>query len=160
MVPRGRGLCMLKGNWLIVLVFMLLSAAVSAADKKDDHHHDESGPNGGELQDVGDKGGHHVEVKHDHRNGKTNFWVIGKNAKTAVALPTNEPPKINLKTKEGNKKIEMKPVNEKDGKATQWEAADEGLKQDPLDGRIQFKLEDGKTYNVKLDPHFGKEHKH
>jgi hypothetical protein len=151
---------MLKLSWLAVAILMLSGAALYAEDKKEEHHHDEAGPNGGELQDVGDTGGHHVEVKHDHTNGKTNFWVIAKDAKTAVALSTKEAPKINLKTKDGNKKIDMKPVNEKDGKATQWEAADEGFKQDPIDGRIQFKLEDGKTYNVKLDPHFGKEHKH
>jgi hypothetical protein len=150
---------MRRSNWVGIAVLLLVSILVNAEEKKADHHHDEAGPNGGELQDVGDKLGHHAEVKHDHKNGKTNFWIIGPDAKTAVPLATKEPPKVNLKSKDGNKQLEMKPVNEKDGAATQWEAADEGFKQDPIDGRIQFRLPDGKKYNVKLDPHFGKEHK-
>jgi len=150
---------MCKIKWGGVAAMLVLSMALKAEEKKADHHHDEAGPNGGELQDVGDKDGHHVEVKHDHTNGKTAFWVIAKDAKTAVALLLKEPPKVNLKAKDGNKQIEMKPVNEKDGKATHWTAAADGFKQDPLDGRIQFTLPDGKKYNVKLDPHFGIEHK-
>jgi len=152
---------MLKLSWLAVAALML-SGAVYAEEKKEPHAHDHdaAGPNGGTLLEVGDAGDHHVEIKLDHATGKASFWLLGKDTKTAVALATKEAPKVNLKSKDGNKKIEMKPVNEKDGKASQWEATDDGFKDDHADGRIQFKLEDGKTYNVKLDPHGGKDHKH
>jgi hypothetical protein len=138
-------------RYVYVAAFVLsVSCGIRAADDHG-HEHAKPGPNGGELQEAGDKDGHQIEAKHDHKNGKTTIWILAKDLKTAVAI--KDAPKINLKAKDGNKQIEMKAVNEKDGAASQWEASDEGFKQDPLDGRISIKLADGNKYSVKLDAH-------
>ena len=141
---------------LCLMAAVMLAGRAYSEDKK--HEHDEKpGPNGGEIQEVGNKEDTHVELKHDHKNGKTTLWILAADVKTPVLI--KDAPKVNLKSKDGNKQIEMKPVNAKDGAASQWEASDEGFKQDPLDGRIAIKLADGKQYNVKLDAHHGHDHK-
>lgn len=145
-----RNNCLALALWAMASV--MLAGRAFGGEKKEEHkHEDKPGPNGGEIQEIGDKNDTHAELKHDHTNGKTTLWIVGSDLKTLVAI--KDAPKINLKAKDGNKQIEMKPVNVKDGAASQWEASDENFKQDPLDGRISIKLPDGKKYNVKLDAH-------
>ena len=151
---------MVRKHWfalaLLAMATLTLSGSAYSEEKKEHKHEDKPGPNGGEVAEVGDKDDTHAELKHDHKNGKMVLWILASDQKTLIAI--QESPKINLKAKDGNKQIEMKPVNLKDGAASQWEASDEGFKQDPLDGRISIKLNDGKKYNINLDAHHG--HKH
>lgn len=144
----------LKVTLVLVAAMLLAGRAYSEVHEE---HDEKPGPNGGEVQEIGNKDDTHVELIHDHKNGKTTLWLLANDVKTPVAI--KEAPKINLKAKDGNRQIEMKPVNAKDGVASQWEASDEGFKQDPLDGRIAIKFADGKQYNVKLDAHHGHDHK-
>jgi len=111
-----------------------------AADK-DEHEH---GPNGGDLAEVGDKEHHHVEIKHDEKTGTLSLWVIAKDGKTVVGI--KDAPKLNLKSKSGNKQIEMKAAGN-----NKWEATDDILKEEP-DGRVQLVIGE-KKYNVKLEHH-------
>lgn len=135
--------------------------ASGAGDHTDGHGHGHEeakpGPHGGEIQEIGDKEDTHAELVHDHAAGKTTLYLLGKDMKTPVAI--KDAPKINLKAKTGNRQVEMKPVDAKDGTSSQFEAMDEGFKADPLDGRIAIML-GGKQYNVKLDAHFGHDHGH
>lgn len=134
----------------VVALFPILRAGEGHA-----HGDEAAGPNGGEIQKVGDKADSHVEVKHDHTGGKTTLTILAKDLKTPVAV--KDAPVINIRTKDGNKQIKMTPVNPVDGAASQWEAADDAFKTDPLDGRIVITLE-GEKFQVKLDPHFGLDH--
>lgn len=119
----------------------VFGARADDKDKKHEHHH---GPNDGEIAEVGDDADTHLEIVHDQKAGKLTVYVLGKDMKTAVNL--SEAPKLNLKSKKGNKQLEMT------GKDSKWEATDDLLKEE-ADGRIQVKLADGKKYNVKLEHH-------
>ncbi|MCZ7648061.1 MAG: hypothetical protein M5U26_22845 [Planctomycetota bacterium] len=99
----------------------------------------------------GDPGDTHAELVHDHAGGKLTLYLLAKDMKSPVAI--KEAPKLNLKAKDGNKQLEMKAVEPKDEKASQFVAEDESLKADPLAGRISITLDDGKKYNVKLEDH-------
>ncbi|MDL5055715.1 hypothetical protein QQ056_19485 [Oscillatoria laete-virens NRMC-F 0139] len=139
----------------IASVFFLGLSSLLAGEKK--HDHDEKpGPNGGEVQEIGDGDDHHVEIKHDKASGKATIWILAKDVKTPVAI--KEAPKVNLKSKAGNKQLEMVAVKPADAGSAQWEATDDGFKTDHLDGRLQIKLPDGKKYNVNLDAHHGHDH--
>ena len=132
----------------ISLVAMALSVLAfsgrSILSEERKHDHGAAGPHGGEVQALGDKDDTHVELVHDHANGKVTLFLLGKDQKTPVFI--QQAPKINLKAKEGNRQVGMT--------AAQFEASDAGFKADPLDGRIAITLTDGKQYNVKLDAHF------
>ncbi len=122
------------------------------------HGHEEKGSHGGEIQELGDKDDTHAELVHDQAAGKLTLYLLGKDGKTPVAI--KDAPKINLKAKAGNRQVPMKAVNPAaDGSASQFEAADEGFKADPLDGRIAITL-GGKPYHIQLDAHFGHDHGH
>lgn len=124
------------------LLAALLTAALPllSLHAADDHEH---GPNGGDLAEVGDKEHNHVEIKHDEKTGTLKLWVIAKDGKTVVAI--KDAPKLNLKSKAGNKQIEMKAAG------NGWEATDDILKEEP-DGRVQIVIGD-KKHNVKLEHH-------
>lgn len=148
-----------KTFWALAVsgVFIFSGQAVLAGGGHDhdghDHGEEQKGPHGGEIQEVGDKEDTHAEIVHDSGAGKVILYLLGKDQKAPAAI--KDTPKINLKTKDGNKQIEMKAVGAKDGKTSQFEAVDEVLKADPLDGRIAITLGDGKRYNVKLNAHHG-----
>lgn len=147
----------------ILLAGVLLCARAAVAGGGHDHghggHHDDKpGPHGGEMQELGDPEGTHVELIHDHAAGKTTLHLVAKDEKSPVAI--KDAPRINLRAKSGNKQIAMKAVEpDGDGAASHFEAADDAFKADPLDGRIAI-LKGGKQYNVKLDAHFGHGHGH
>jgi len=114
----------------------------------EDHMHEEAkGPHGGEILEIGDKEDHHLELLHDEKLGKVTLYLLAKDMKTAVAI--KDAPKLNLKGKNGNKQIDTKAVEAKEGSASQFEATDEALKEEP-DGRIAITLADGKKHNVNL----------
>lgn len=119
------------------------------------HDHDAAGPNGGEVQELGDKDDTHVELVHDHPNGKVTLYLLAKDRKTPVAIKTA--PLINVVGKAGNKQVAMTPSNPVDGAAFRWEASDEAFKADPIKGRISIEL-NGKKHQVKLDAHEGHGH--
>lgn len=121
----------------------VFGARADDKDKKHDHDH-HHGPHDGEIAEVGDDADTHLEIVHDEKAGKLTVYVLGKDMKTPVNLA--EAPKLNLKSKKGNKQLEMT------GKDSKWEATDDLLKEEP-DGRVQVKLADGKKYNVKLEHH-------
>ncbi|MFH2001583.1 MAG: hypothetical protein ABIK28_18005, partial [Planctomycetota bacterium] len=70
------------------------------------HAHME-GAHGGTLLEVGDHVAH-LELIHDHENGKYVLHVTGEDMKTP--LNADNPPLINLKTADGPKQIESRPI--------------------------------------------------
>jgi hypothetical protein len=106
------------------------------------HEHGGKGPHGGSIVEIGDKDDHHVEIVHDEKAGKLTAYFLLADQKTAFSV--KDAPKLNLKTKDGNKQLEMK------GADSKWEAADDVLKAEP-NGRISLTLPDGKKYNVKIE---------
>ncbi len=131
----------------VALTVLAFSGRSLLSEEHKGHEHGAAGPHGGEVQELGDKDGTHVELVHDHTNGKTTLYLLGKDQKTPVFI--QQAPRINLKAKDGNRQVEMR--------ASQFEASDEGFKTDPIDGRISIEL-DGKKYNVKLDAHHHDDH--
>ena len=130
-------------RFLAAATVILLGGIFSIqAEEKLAHAHAGKGPNGGEIVEIGDKDDHHVEIVHDDKGGKLTAYFLLADQKTPFAV--NEAPKLNLKTKDGNKQLEMK------GKDSKWEATDDVLKEEPS-GRISVTLPDGKKYNVKLE---------
>ena len=123
-------------------------------DKKlaEEHKHEEhKAPHGGPLLEVGEEEAH-LELVHDEKAGKLTLYLLGKDAKTPVAI--KDAPKVNLKTDKGPKQIETKAVEAKDGLASCFEATDDALKADPLNGRIALTLGE-KKYNVELKHEHG-----
>lgn len=142
---------MVRGNERLMLscaVVALFAGGRLLAEEKHEHKHGEKGPRGGELLEVGDKEDTHAELVHDEKAGKLTLYLLAKDLKTAVAI--KDAPKLNLKAKDGNKQMDLKAVDAKDGAASKFEATDDALKADPLDGRIAVTLADGKKYNVNL----------
>jgi len=113
----------------------------------EEHKHEAKGPHGGEILEVGDKDDHHLEMIHDDKAGKLTLYLLAKDMKTAVAI--KDAPKLNLKGKDGNKQLDTKAVEAKEGAASQFEVTDEALKAEP-EGRIAITLADGKKHNVNL----------
>lgn len=147
---------MLLSKVAIALIGMIGVASIVAEDHDHGHGKESKGPHGGAIHELGDADDTHVEVIHDKEAGSIAIHLLGKDLKTPTAI--KESPKINLRAKDGNKQIEMKPMAAADGKASHFEAANEALKGEPLTGRISITLDDGKKYNVKLDVH-GHDHK-
>jgi len=119
------------------------SEDTAAADTENAHGHSHlEGPHGGTLLDVGDHAAH-LEVIHDHENGKFVLHVFGEDMKTP--LNADAAPLINIKTADGPKQIESRAV---EGAST-FEAEDPGLKGDALEGQIVLAA-NGKRYYVPL----------
>jgi hypothetical protein len=125
----------------VVIVLALCFGSAIAADKD----HDEP-KHGGVVLEVGEEVAH-LELVHDAKAGKVTLYITGPDAKTDLAL--KDAPKINLKTKDGNKQIETKAISPKDGASAHFEAIDDVLKADPLKGRIALVI-NGKKFNVEL----------
>lgn len=141
----------LRSKVAITLIAMIAIANLVAEDHDHDHGKETKGPHGGPIHELRDAGDTHVEVIHDKEAGSVAIHLLGKDMKTPAVI--KESPKINLRAKDGNKQIEMKPVAPADGKASHFEATNEALKGEPLTGRISITLDDGKKYNVKLESH-------
>src|SRR4051812_42090245 len=93
---------------LALITAVCLSRTSFAEDKKEEHKHDDhKAPHGGALLEVGEEVAH-VELVHDEKAGKVTLYILGKDAKTAVAL--KEAPKINVKGKDGKKQLETKAI--------------------------------------------------
>ncbi len=128
----------------VALGLVLTFAACAWAE---DHGHDHpKAPHGGVLLEVG-KEEAHLEVVHDEKAGKVTLYVLGKDAKTPVAIAAA--PKLNLKLEAGPKQFETKAVEPKDGAASQFEATDDALKVHGLTGRVALTIGE-KKYNVEL----------
>ncbi len=144
-------------------VLVILALATTGTRGEEGHDNDEEekkGPHGGHVVEIGDPDDTHAELLRDPEKGTLTLHLLGKDRKTAVAI--KDAPKINLKLKDDKKQIEMKPVEAKEEKASQFTAEDETLKGEHIDGRIAIQLADGKKYNVPLDPKHGDhgDHKH
>lgn len=135
-------------NGSLMLACVALALIAGRLCSEEHKHEHAKAPHGGEWIEVGDKDDTHAELVHDEKAGKLTLYFFAKDQKTPVAI--KDAPKINLKAKDGNKQMDMKAVDAKDGAAFQYEATDEALKADPLDGRIAITLADGKKYNVNL----------
>ena len=140
----------MKLSLMAVALAALAFSGRSLLSEEHEGHGAAGGPNCGEVQEVGDKDDIHVELVHDHANGKVTLYLLAKDKKTPVSI--RQAPKVNLKAKDGNRQVVMKPVDPVEGAASRWDASDEGFKADPLDGRISIAL-GGKKYQVKLDAH-------
>ena len=138
----------------IVACMALLTFVAFNACAEDHKHDDHKAPHGGTLLEVGEHAAH-LEVVRDEKAGKITLYLLDKEAKNAVSI--KDAPKINLKTDAGNKQIDTKPVDAKDGAASAFEATDEALKPHVLKGRIALTL-DGKKYNVELKDDHGHDH--
>lgn len=131
---------MLKQHKMISLFALASWSGLALAEEK--HEHGGKGPHGGAIVEVGDKEDHHVELVHDDKAGKITVYFLLADQKTAFNV--KEAPKLNLKTKAGNKQLELK------GADSKWEVTDDVLKEGP-NGRMSVVLPDGKKYNVKLE---------
>ena len=107
----------------------------------------EKPPHGGVLLEVGEEVAH-VEMVHDAKAGKLTLYILDGKAEKAEAISGDV--KINLKTSAGPKQLEAKPVDAKDGKASQFEVADEALKAEKLKGRIALTHKE-KKYNLDIE---------
>jgi hypothetical protein len=134
----------------MLMVVGLLAKPVMAEEKHEEH----KAAHGGSLLEVGEEVAH-IEVVHDDKAGKLTLYILGGDAKTAVAI--KDAPKINLKTDKGAKQLETKAVDAKEGAASQYEVTDDALKTEPLKGRIALTIKD-KKYNVDLKE--DKDHHH
>jgi len=131
-----------SGLALALVAAVMLSGAAFCAE----HDHEHKAPHGGALLEVGEDVAH-VELVHDEKAGKVTLYILDKHAKKEVLI--KDAPKLNIKSKDGNKQIETKGVDTKDGAASKYEATDEALKADPLKGRVAVVIE-GKNYNVDI----------
>lgn len=149
---------------LVPLVAILLAlVVVGCGDAKDGpaakassktaepaHDHPEA-PHGGELLELGEEEAH-LELAHDSKGGNVTVYVLGRDAKTPIAVAA---PTIVLSTKEGPKEFTLTAVNPKaDGTADTWKGTHAGLAGEPLDGRIRVTIA-GKAYQSPLEaaPH-------
>jgi len=138
---------------LALASLVCLNGALVAGEKKEEHKHDDhKAPHGGALLEVGEHLAH-IELVRDEKSGKITLYILGKDAKTAVAL--TDAPKINLKGKAGKKQLETKSVGVT---GAEFEATDELLKAHELEGRIVVTIA-GKKYNVDLKDDHGHDHK-
>jgi len=128
---------------------------VGRAWAEDKHDHDHKAPHGGTLLETGDEAAH-LEIVHDPKAGKLTIYVLDSDPQKALAI--KEAPKVKLKTDKGNKELDTKAVDAKDGAASQYEVTDDALKTDPLKGRISVKVKD-KKYNIDIKED-GHGHKH
>jgi len=136
-----------------LLIAALIGFAVSTqaicGEKKKDDDHDHKAPHGGTLLEIGEHAGH-LELVHDENAGKVTLYILDAHAEKEVAI--KDAPKLNLKGKGGKKQLETKAVDVKDGLASKFEATDDALKADPLEGRIVVVFKD-KKYNLDLKEH-------
>jgi len=117
------------------------------------HTHAETGPNGGEILELG-SGEYHLEILHDHVGGKLTVWVLGGDMKQSIPVPA---PTVNLVTKGGPVQFTLEAAApETGGKAEAWTGSHEGLEADPWDGRIRLVIGD-KTFQSPLE---GAAHEH
>ncbi|MCC7140021.1 MAG: hypothetical protein IT460_16495 [Planctomycetes bacterium] len=105
--------------------------------------HEHKGRHGGELLELGEHEGH-VEIVHEESTGTITAYVSDADMKPIAV----EAPVINL-TK-GAVQVSMTPLSGSGPKTDAWKATHEGLKIEPLDGRIRVKIGD-RTYQVSLE---------
>ena len=98
--------------------------------KTDEHAPHGKGPNGGVVFDLGK---YHAELDIKHDKKEMYILILGNDEKTPVAVAAKE---LTVSTKETKGKggevvkamtIKLKPVDEKDGKATRFVGTDAGL---------------------------------
>lgn len=110
-------------------------------------------PHGGELLEFGAEEAH-VELVHDAGEGKLTLYVFGSSLDKPlyVAKPTVT---LAMKDKDGKAttaEVALTSTDAKpDGTGHTWTATHDGLKVDPLDGRIRFQVGD-KNYQSALEP--------
>jgi hypothetical protein len=139
-----------------VLALALLAACGKKPDAAKEEHEDHAAHealHGGEILDLGG-GAAHLEVIHDGGGGNITVYVLGADMKTAVPV---EAPVMNLVAKSGPVTVALTAIDPgADGKASAWKGSHEGLKAEPLDGRIRVKIGD-RTYQSPLE---GEGHDH
>ncbi len=148
---------MVRKNYFVLamLAMAVISLTGRAYSEEKKHEHEHKSPHGGALLEVGAEVAH-LELVHDEKAGKVTLYVLDGEAKNAV--PIKDAPKLNIKSKDGNKQIETKSVDAKDGMASKFEATDDALKADPLQGRIVVSIKD-KKYNVDIKEDRDHDHK-
>lgn len=122
-------------------------------DDGHDHEHAATGPHGGEILEIGG-GAYHLEILHDHDGGKMTVWVLDGALKETLSVPA---PTVNLVTAAGPVQFRLEAAADaKEGAATSWKGAHDGLKADPWNGRIVIEI-GGKQYQSPLE---GEAHRH
>jgi len=139
-----------------VLALALLAACGDKPDAAKEEHEDHAAHealHGGEILDLGG-GAAHLEVIHDGDGGNITVYVLGADLKTPVAV---EAPVVNLVASAGPVQVALTAIDPAaDGRASVWKGSHEGLKAEPLDGRIRVKIGD-KNYQSPLE---GEAHEH
>ena len=145
--------------WLVLCLAVVVAgcgdkkegAPAKGPDKPADAHAHPVAPHGGELLELGEEEAH-LELIHDSKTGSVTVYVLGKDAKTAVAVAA---PTIVVATKDGPQEFALTAVNPKaDGTADTWKGTHAGLMAEPLDGRIRVTIA-GKAHQSPLEaaPH-------
>jgi hypothetical protein len=136
-------------------LFVLAIAAACGGDKDphDDHdghdheHAHRHGPHDGEVIDV--PGGLAcLEIVHDAKTGDLTVYVLAPDLKTPLEI---DAPVLNLA--KGPVQLTLTAVAPgADGRASSFRATHDGLKEDPIDGRLRVKVAD-KTHQLSLEGH-------
>jgi hypothetical protein len=123
-----------------------------------DDEHGAAGPHGGAIVELGNEE-YHGEVVVDGKTHTLTVYLFGPDAKTPAPIAAAE---VTVTT-EDDKKLVLKAVDAKDGKASQFQLDDKSQVEALVDagylhGSLQFDA-DGKPYHGGIDAHFdGSEH--
>jgi hypothetical protein len=105
--------------------------------------HDHEARHGGTVLELGEHEGH-LEVVHDEATGTLTAYVSDAEMKPVAS----EAPVVNLV--KGAVQITMTPLSGAGPKADAWKATHDGLKVEPLEGRVRLKIGD-RTYQAPLE---------
>lgn len=119
----------------------------------DGHEHGAAGPHGGAIVELGDEE-YHGEVVVDAKSHTLTVWLFGKDAKTPAPIAAEHVMVVDEK----DAQHQLKAVDPKDGKASQFALADAEkvgaiAKAGYLHGELKLEV-DGKPYRGNIDAHF------
>jgi len=110
--------------------------------------HEHTAPHGGEILELGNEEGH-VELVHEDDAGKITLYVYGSETTKPINV---QRPTVNIQLKDGTAaEIALTATDAKaDGTAHTWSGQHEGLKVEPLDGRVRLVI-GGKPFQTPLE---------
>lgn len=137
-------------------------AEIKKADPKDDHEHGAKGPHGGGIIELGEEE-YHAELVVDHESHSISVYVLGKDAKTAEAIPAAD---LTV-TPEGKDAVTLKAApqpGDAEGKASKFSVENDDLvhawqEAGFVHGKLRVTIGD-KPYVGDIDYHMDGDHDH
>jgi len=135
---------------LIMTLIMMAMFVATFVQGEEGHSHSHGhakikASHGGRILDVGKAA--HLEYVHDAKTGKITIYVLDGEGTKALGLA--DAIRINVST--GKVQVVMSALNLKDGKSSTFEAQNDVLKNEHLEGKLSIKIDD-KKYSVAI-PH-------